>query len=553
MLTKLNIQNYALIDDASVSFTNGLTTITGETGAGKSILLGGLGLILGNRADTQAMMNPKKKCVIEGEFDISKYHLQNFFLENDLDYEPLTFIRRELLPGGKSRAFVNDTPVRLEILSELQSRLIDVHSQHQTLQINETNFQYQVLDAVSDSLEIVNLFQKNKNQYETKVKELENFLSQIEKEKEQADYHYHLFQELESANVKSGELEILEQEQERLSHIELIQSNLLESYKLISEEDFGIHARLYQVKSYLEKIKNYSKTYEEMFQRVESTYIELNDLNAELSQMLENEDYSTDELEKVNSRLQLIYNLLQKHRVQTLDELIEIFQDLAEKVKRVTDSDEILKQKQQELTVLKNALTDLGKQIHEKREKSIPFLQDEITGLLHNLGMNEAVFKIQLETLDKFNSHGINNLQWLFSANKGNKPGLLRQVASGGEMSRIMLAIKSVLAKKSNLPTIIFDEIDTGISGEIALKMSEIMRNMAKDMQVICITHLPQIAAKGEQQLKVYKEIQSEKTNTKIKKLSPDERLQEIAEMLGGKQLTETARNHAAELLQLKK
>ena len=552
MLTKLSIHNYALIDHVNVSFTNGLTTITGETGAGKSILLGGLGLILGNRADSNAMLNPDEKCIIEGEFAIDKYNLQSFFNENDLDYEPHTVIRRELIPGGKSRAFVNDTPVRLEILTELQSQLIDVHSQHQTLQLNEQKFQFEVIDAIAGTEKECQHYKTKKTALEHKQNDLEALQIQIEKEKEQFEYNLHLQKELELAVLKPNEMQELELEQDRLSHIELIQQNLTESYKLLSEEDFGIHARLYAVKTYLEKIKNYSISYQEIFERTESTFIELTDLNRELSLLVENEQFEPNELEKISARLQMLYNLMQKHRVQTLDDLIRVYRDLTAKVQRITDSDAILKREKEALDSLKAEVTEMAHILFEKRKKHTPDFEKEVTRILRNLGMNEADFKVQMEASDRFNAYGINTLQWMFSANKGNTLGLVKQVASGGEMSRIMLAVKSILAKKSNLPTLIFDEIDTGVSGEVAVKMAEIMKNMSLDMQVICITHLPQIASKGEQHLKVYKEANLDKTNTQIKNLSETERLKEIAEMLGGKQLSETAINHAAELLKFK-
>lgn len=553
MLTKLSIQNYALIDDVNVSFTSGLTTITGETGAGKSILLGGLGLILGNRADSNALLNPDKKCVIEGEFDIAKYQLETFFQENDLDYEVVSVIRRELLPGGKSRAFVNDTPVRLEVLSDLQTRLIDVHSQHQTLLLNDNSFQFEVIDAIAETQKEVLEFRKLKQAFEQSVREYEKLKEQIRQESIQHEYHFHLYQELQLADIKVGELDTLEAEQERLSHMELIQLSLLESYTLLSEEDFGVMSRLHLVRNHLDKIKSFSKNYEELFNRVQSTYIELADLNRDLAHWVEKEQYAPDELEHINARIQIFYNLMQKHHVQSDMELIEVYNDLAQKVKRVHESDAVLKEKQREYQDLQIKLVDKAMHLHQKRLAILSQFESEVTSILRNLGMQEASFKLQLDSIDKFNAYGMDTLLWLFSANKGNALGLVKQVASGGEMSRIMLAVKSVLAKKAHLPTIIFDEIDTGVSGEVAVKMGEIMKTMAQDMQVICITHLPQIASKGEIQLKVYKETTLNKTQTQIKKLTENERLQEIAEMLGGKQMSETAINHAAELLQFKK
>lgn len=553
MLTRLFIQNYALIDQLNVDFSKGLTTITGETGAGKSILLGGLGLILGNRADLNAMMDSEKKCVIEGEFNIAPYHLQHFFAENDLDYEPQTVIRRELLPGGKSRAFINDSPVRLELLSELQNQLIDVHSQHQTLQINEQKFQFSVIDTLSDTLDLVEEFKVCKANFEKEKNYYQQLKLQIEEEKKQADYHYHLFRELEMSSIKQGEVEILENESQRLSHIDLIQNNLNESYQLLTDENFGINSRLFQVKNALDKIKSYSDKYQEFHKRIDSVYIELVDFERELAILLEKETYSPEEFEKVNARLLVYQNLFQKHKVSNENELLEIYNELDEKVKRISDSENVLRNQSDKVDQLHIDLTELGIKLHEQRKKHLPEFEKEITAILHQLGMNQAVFEVKLEESEKFNSFGMDQMEWQFSANKGNKLGLVQKVASGGELSRIMLAIKSILARKANLPTIIFDEIDTGISGEVAIKMGEIMKKMSDDIQVICITHLPQIAAKGEQHLKVYKEDTPQKTQTQLKKLDENQRLQELAEMLGGKQISESALNHAAELLQLKK
>ncbi len=553
MLTRLNIQNYALIEDAQVIFSKGLTTITGETGAGKSILLGGLGLILGNRADAGAMRNADKKCIIEGEFDVADYDLQPFFDENDIDYDNQTVIRREVLPGGKSRAFINDTPVRLEVLSELQSKLIDVHSQHQTLRMNETSFQYAVVDAWSDNQVIFAEYLSQKTAYEKLNAAYDALVSQFAKEKQESEYNYHLYRELHLADIKKGEFQELEVLQEKLSHIDLIQNSLSETYRSISEEQWGINPRLYQVKNHLEKIKSFSSVYDDLFNRVHSSYIELSDLEREIASILDKEQYTPDQLENVNQRLQVYYAMMQKHHVNSEDDLLMRYADLEEKVKRISDSDQILKEKKEELYNSQIELSKIADLLYENRKKHLPQFENEIKEILYKLGMKEADFEVKLATSDKFNAYGADTMQWWFSANKGNPKGMVGKVASGGELSRIMMAIKSVLAKKTKLPTIIFDEIDTGISGEVAIQMGEIMRTMAHDMQVIAITHLPQIASKGEEHLKVYKKQEGTKTNTHISKLTPQERLEEIAEMLGGKQISETALKHAAELLQFKK
>jgi len=549
MLTKLSIQNYALIEDISINFSNGLTTISGETGAGKSILLGGLGLILGKRATTASLMNPEKKCVIEGDFDIAKYNLRSFFEQNDIDYETHTIIRRELLPSGKSRAFINDTPVGLSLLTEMQNSLIDVHSQHQTLKLNDIKFQFNIVDSYAKTQVQITHF---KNIYEVFTKlqtEYEVLKDTIQKESEQHDYHSFLFDELEKADFKVGEQEVLEQELERLNNIELIKQNLNESYEVLSNDELGISSKIYQVKTKLNKLKTFAKNYETLSTRVESLYIEIKDIEAELASISELDTVDDNTLEELNSRLQLLYQLYQKHNVKTIDELAVIQNDLSEKVNRVTNAQSLLNKKESEIESQKKELLTIGKEISAKRKKAVPILAEKLAHIVQNLGMPHARFGITIEETKSFFKNGIDELVFLFSANKGGSLNSIKQVASGGELSRIMLAVKSVMALQSQLPTIIFDEIDSGISGEIALKMADIMQKMAISMQVVAITHLPQIVARGKQHLKVYKQTEQNQTSTKIKLLKPEERVMEIAEMLGGKNITETAVNHAKQLL----
>jgi len=552
LLTKLSIQNYTLIDDITIDFSTGFTTITGETGAGKSILLGGLGLILGNRAESNTLMNPLVKCVIEGEFDISNYHLNNFFKENDLDFENSSIIRRELLPSGKSRAFINDTPVRLDVLNHLQNKLIDVHSQHQTLQLNDTNFQFQLIDTLANVTSELSTFRNKLNEFNQAQNEYDTLKLKIQKEKEQFDYNSHLFNELDSANLKSDEQDELEQRVEKLSNIELIQQNLNASFGMIAHEERGLLTQLNSLKESLNSIKLFSKEYESFYKRIESVVIELSDIENELETETEKITLNPRELEIVNDRLQLLFDLLNKHQVTTIDELIEIQKDLLVKVNNVNNANELLSEKEKNKEVLRKDLYQLGMRISDKRNAVVPDLEKKLQIILQNLGMPEAQFEISIQSTEYFYQNGIDDLQILFSANKGNRLGSMKQVASGGELSRIMLAFKAILAVHSKLPTIIFDEIDSGVSGEIALKMGEIMQQMAKGMQVISITHLPQIAAKGNQQMKVYKNTQNQRTNTDIKLLNTSDRITEIAEMLGGKNISKTAEKHAKELLQLK-
>ncbi len=550
MLTKLSIQNYALIEDISIDFSKGFSTISGETGAGKSILLGGLGLILGNRADTKTLMNPQRKCIIEGEFNIENYNLFSFFKQNDLDYESLTIIRRELLPSGKSRAFINDTPVKLSLLNELQSSLIDVHSQHQTLRLNDVNFQFQILDSLANTKSLLENFISKHLEYDTLNKELQLLKEKIQQETEQHDYHSFLWDELEKANFKEGEQEQLEGEIERLNNIELIQQNLNESYILLSDEEQGLIHKLYEVKQNIEKIKHFSKDYKYLTDRLESLYIEIKDIEAELSVMTEKESFGKNELENYNNRLQLLFDLFQKHKVKTIVNLQLIQSKLSDKVVNVTNAKSILKEKEAQVAKSKKELRAIGKELSLKRKKITSSLEKDLAYMLHDLGMPHAKFGIAVNQTNTFFQNGIDEIQFLFTANKGGHLGSINKVASGGELSRIMLAVKSIMAAHSQLPTIIFDEIDSGISGEIALKMAGIMQLMAANMQVVAITHVPQIVARGSQHLKVFKFTEKQQTKTSIKLLNKEERVLEIAEMLGGKTITETAINHAKQLLQ---
>ena len=550
MLTKLSIQNYALIEDISIDFCQGFTTISGETGAGKSILLGGLGLILGDRADSKALMNAQKKCVIEGEFNIENYDLTVFFEQNDIDYEVLTIIRRELLSSGKSRAFINDTPVRLNLLNELQSRLIDVHSQHQTLQLNDVQFQFQIIDSLANTKSLLSSFNRKHREYNLLSAEFELLKEKIKKEKEQYDYHFFLWDELEKANFQKGEQEKLEQEIERLNNIELIQQNLNESYNLLSDEEQGLVHKLHQIKQNIEKIKHFSNDYKNLADRLDSLHIELKDIEAELAVVAENDNFEKNEIADFNNRLELLFHLFQKHKVKTIEDLLQIQRKLSEKVAHVTQAASIIKEKEQQVAKSENELRAIGKKISLKRKKITRKLEKNLADILQDLGMPHAKFGITINQTKSFYHNGIDEIQFLFSANKGGNLASVKRVASGGELSRIMLAVKSVMATHSQLPTIIFDEIDSGVSGEIAIKMARIMQQMATQMQVVAITHLPQIVARGKQHMKVYKYTENQKTKTSIKLLKKKESVLEIAEMLGGKNYTDTAVNHAKQLLQ---
>nr|WP_299035866.1 DNA repair protein RecN [uncultured Tenacibaculum sp.] len=549
MLTHLSIQNYALINQLSIDFTKGLSIITGETGAGKSILLGALGLVMGNRADLAALKDTEKKCVIEAQFSVEGYALQELFKELDLDYEQETIIRREILPSGKSRAFVNDTPVTLSILNALKTKLIDIHSQHQTMQLSDVSFQFSVIDALAKNQAKIASYKRGLRTYNKLRKELKVLQEETEKSKEQYEYNLHLFNEFEEANLKEGEQEVLEEKLDKLNNIEEIKLNLSEALGVSINEEIGIQTLLNSLESKLQKISSFSKQYEELANRVTSVKIELDDVVTELESANEEVEFNPNEIEELNDRLQLIYNLQKKHSVSTISELQEIHASLSEKVAQVEDAGGIVAQKEAEIKEVAKKLDDVAKMITTSRNKVIPKLKKELEYLLSELGMPNARFAIELLTSEEYLSNGKDNLQFLFSANKGGNFGELKKVASGGELSRIMLSIKKILSENIQLPTIIFDEIDTGVSGEVSNKIAKIMQDMSAHMQVITITHLPQIASKGVQHYKVFKGEEKGVTTSNLKLLSDDERIREIAEMLSGKDVSESALTHAKELL----
>lgn len=549
MITSLSIENFALIEKLNIDFSKGFSIITGETGAGKSILLGALGLVLGKRADLSSLKNKEEKCIVEANFHIGKYDLQSFFEENDLDYEEETIIRREILPSGKSRAFVNDSPVNLQQLQDLSQFLIDVHSQHQTLELSEEEYQFRIIDAIAANQTIRTSYSDKLKQYRTAKTDLEskkNSLSAILKEK---DYNEFLFNELHSANLKAGELEELEQSYEALNNVEFIKDNLSMMLALANDEQFGLLKNLKEFKSVLQKNVGFSAQYENLFERANSVLIELDDIVGELSKESDSVFSDPEKLELINQKLQLIYTLQKKHQVLTVEELIDIQNELESKVVSVTTLEEEITALQNTIQEIEAELELISNRISESRRAAIPGLTTQLVQILSQLGMPNVRFKIEISASDVYRNNGKDDLEFLFSANKGTDFGLLKKVASGGEMSRIMLAVKSVLSQYSKLPTIIFDEIDTGVSGEIANKMGEIMRQMSCTMQVFAITHLPQIAAKGDSHYKVFKTVLGESTISELKLLNNEERVYEIAEMLSGKDISDSALNHAKALL----
>ena len=549
MLTQLSINNYALINHLSIDFSSGLSIITGETGAGKSILLGALGLVLGNRADLSSLKDTSTKCIVEAKVAISNYSLQDFFTSVDLDYEAETIIRREILPSGKSRAFVNDTPVTLNILNELRSKLIDVHSQHQTMQLSDASFQFEILDALAKNTDRIASYKRGFIQLGSLKKELLSLETAQKEANKQYDYNLHLFTELEDAGVKEDEQSGLEEKLEKLNNIEDIKLNLSESLELSIHEEVGLQNLLNTLEFKISKIASFSKEYQELADRITSIKIEMDDIVSELETANENVDFNPNEVEEINDRLQLLYNLQKKHYVNSNQELLLVFEELSDKVRQVESAEGDLNHKKEKISAISLKLDAVAEKISKARISAIPKLTRQLEFLLTDLGMENARFSIKATRTNTYFSNGKDHLEFLFSANKGGNFGELKKVASGGELSRIMLSVKKVLSENTQLPTIIFDEIDTGVSGEISNKIAAIMGQMGNNMQVIAITHLPQIAAKGSNHYKVYKEEVNGVTTTNLKQLSAEERIKEIAEMLSGKDISDSAIIHAKELL----
>ena len=549
MLTALSIKNYALIDDLKVDFPEGFIIITGETGSGKSIMLDALSLILGKRADMSALRNKEEKCIIEAEFSLQNYEFQPLFQELDIDYDPQTIIRREILPSGKSRAFVNDVPATLEVLSRLGQVLVDIHSQHQTLAISDTSFQFAIIDAMANNKALLTEYVQLHQLLKKEQKKLEELIEFQKNAKKEYDYNLHQLKELKSATLEEGILEELEESYEEASNIEDIKENVSESLYLLNDENIGILNNLRELKRSFSSLTEYKQLYRDLYERIESAFLELEDLASEISDIDESIEADPDNLEQISKQLNKIYSLQKKHSVATVEELIAIQQELEEAVSK-TESVDIDLNKQKKIVEEQHTATlKKANQLHKAREKVIPALDKKLTSFMHELGMPNGRFSIILTATDTFFANGNDELSFLFSANKGGDFGQLKKVASGGELSRIMLAVKAIMAEHTALPTIMFDEIDTGVSGEISQKMGDIMKQMSQNRQVFAITHLPQIAAKGAYHFKVFKEDSKGKTTTHLKLLTEEERIVELSEMLEGKNSGASARNHAIELL----
>ncbi|MDL2212723.1 DNA repair protein RecN [Bacteroides sp. OttesenSCG-928-D19] len=550
MLRSLYIQNYALIEELDITFDEGFSVITGETGAGKSIILGAIGLMLGQRADIKAIRQGASKCIIEARFEISSYKLQEFFEENEIEYEDECILRRELSASGKSRAFINDTPVALPLMKELGEQLIDVHSQHQNLLLNKEGFQLGVLDVLAYNDALLTGYRSTYHIWKELDKELLELIEQAKKNKADEDYIRFQLEQLDEAKLQNGEQEELEQEAEMLTHAEEIKSGLYKVDQLLNGDEGGLLASLKEsLNTLLGVCKVYPKV-AELAERMESNYIDLKDIAQEIGGKVDEIDFNPDRMEEVNQRLNLIYTLQQKHRVQTVDELIELTNNYRKQLTEITSSDEriaeITKKRDEQYKLVKAEAAKLT----AKRKASAKEVEKEMVARLVPLGMPNIRFVVEMSARKEPGPDGADSVAFLFSANKNGSLQNISAVASGGEIARVMLSIKAIIAQAAKLPTIVFDEIDTGVSGEIADRMADIMQEMGRqERQVISITHLPQIAARGQVHYKVYKKDNDTETNSHIRRLTDEERVSEIAQMLSGATLTEAALSNARELL----
>ena len=551
MLNRLVIKNYALIDNLEINFDRDLNVITGETGAGKSIVLGALGLILGQRADSKYFFNQQKKCIVEGFFDIKSYDLKDFFLSHDLDFEQETVLRREIALDGKSRAFINDTPVTLNIIKALGEQLIDIHSQHATLEINNADFQLLVVDVMAQHSDLLSQYRTQFKTFKELTHRLKTKTEEAEKAKTDQDYYQFLFDELEQANLQPNEQNELETELNSLTHAEEIKRNLIAASYLMDLADDSAILKLKEAATQIQSLEKYNPSITSFSERLKSAIIEIKDVSAELENLEQNTTFNQTKADEINERLTLLYTLQKKHRVQSNQELIDLQNGFSERLNQISSTDDEIIKLEKEIIVLKSAILKLAKQLSANRTKVLPTIEQYIVKTLAEVGMPNAQIKIEQHILtdNQLDKTGLDRVQFLFNANKGHQLNDLNKVASGGELSRLMLSIKSLIAKKTALPTIIFDEIDTGVSGEVANRVGNIMTELAKDMQVITITHLPQMASKGKAHYFVYKQVKDNFTYTQIRRLSSEERILEIAKMLSGENPKDAAIENAKELL----
>ena len=549
MLKSISIKNYVLIDELNISFSSGFSVITGETGAGKTILVDGISLLLGKRADLSVNRDKTKKCVIEGIFDIGAYNLKTIFDVNELDYDSETILRREISPSGKSRAFINDSPVNLNQLSKIGSRIIDIHTQHENINILDLDFQFEIIDAFSNNNEIVDEFRSIFNQYQELQRKIEKLKLDKDNLNQSIDYNKFILNELDSANLFEENLEDLEKNQVFLSNFEVISEELSFINNLLIDENIGIQTNIQKLLNSLSKISGKTENLNNLYERVLNLSTELDDINHELNEQFESLENNPEKLSLLIQKIDTVNTLLRKHSVNSIKDLKLVRDEFASKVDSTESIDEKIEEFEIKLNGLKDQLSKISKSITKKRMDAIPKFTTDIELILKDLGMENAKFKIELNPSNNFNSFGMDDINFMFQANKGYEFKDLKSSASGGEMSRIMLAVKSIIAKYRKIPSIIFDEIDTGVSGAISQKMGHIMRSLSKYVQTFSITHIPQIAAMGSAHYKIYKFDEDNITKTTIIKLAEEERIVEIAKMLEGSSISESAINHAKRLM----
>ncbi len=550
MIKSLQIRNYALIQDLEMTPSSRLNIITGETGAGKSIMLGAVGLLLGKRADTKILLNEEEKCIVEGVFDISLYGLKNIFVDEDLDYESECVIRREISPSGKSRAFINDTPTNLSVLKTIGERLMDVHSQHESLQLGSNSYQLHVLDAFAAHEELVTSFQEDFASYARDKKNLAQLESLASQGAEDADYKQFLLNELLEAKLDTLDQEALEKDLEVLENAEDIKLKLSQTIHLLDESEVAILQQLNEAKSLLNAISGYSKDLEELGNRMESASIELSDLFGEIQHVQDRVEHNPEAIQKIKDRLDLLYRLQKKHGVLTVTDLIKLRDDLDQSLSQISNLDGEIAKAKKALASSEKQMLQKGTKLTESRKLSALNLADEIEKVIQQIGIENGSVEIKVNVIEP-SSSGLDAVEMLFSANKGIKPQELKEVASGGEFSRLIFAIKYLIADKTAMPTIIFDEIDTGVSGQVALQMIQMMKHMAENHQVISISHLPQFAAGGDAHYFVYKDHSSDRSVSKVRRLADKDRIKEIAKMIGGENPGASAVESAKELLQI--
>jgi DNA repair protein RecN (Recombination protein N) len=549
VLKSLSIKNYALIDSLNIDFSEGLNILTGETGAGKSILLGAIGLVIGQRADSSVLRDKSVKCIAEGVFNIQNYGLADFFEENELDYEPVAILRREITPQGKSRAFINDTPVNVKVLNDLGLKLIDIHSQHQNLDLNEKNYQLRIVDVVAGNAVNLGNYQSSYKKYNILQDKLKQVLVLAEQSKKDLDYFEFQFNQLFEARLIENEQAEQELLLEKLTHAEEIKSTFGQVFQTLSEDEQSVLFRIKESLNAVGKLRNMLPEAGQLFERLESVYIELKDIASEAAALEDRTENNPGKIELISQRLDLIYSLQQKHRVSSVAELLSIQADFEAKIQLVSSYEDEIRFLQNEILVQRKLLAEIAGQMSLKRKSFADLITGRVTEVLKNVGIINAAFQVRFSDLSDFSVNGLDEVSFMFSANKNQELQDIAKVASGGEMSRLMLAIKTLITDARSLPTIIFDEIDSGVSGEIAVKMGQILEQMSKTVQVLNITHLPQIAARGKHHYKVFKFDENEHTYTSIRKLTEQERIEEIAEMLSGENFTKTAIEAARELL----